>query len=110
MPFISHEETLKKHLADPGVAAAYLNECIEDGNEWLIADALKIISELHGMKKSRSLLHQIEKLKADFAPAKIRLRFEAVPQRNGRKTDAKLLPAVTKPLRAAPKRTRKVAA
>ncbi len=96
---------MKKHLADPVVAAEYLNACIEDGNDWLIADALKIISELHGMKKSRSLVQQIEKLKAGLAPAKIRLRFEAVPKRNGHKA-----PLKPSPLRApATKRARKTA-
>ena len=102
MPLISHEETMKKHLADPGVAAEYLNACIEDGDEWLMADAIKLVSELHGIKKSRSLVNQIEKLRAELAPSKIRLRFEAVPKRNGHK-------AALKTRRTATKRTKKTA-
>jgi hypothetical protein len=102
MPFVSHEETMKKHLADPGVAAEYLNECFEDGNEWLIADAIKLVSELHGIRKSRTLINQIEKIRAELAPSKIRLRFEAVPKRNAHK-------AALKTRRTPTKRTKKTA-
>ena len=81
MPLESHDEMMKKYLADPEVAAEYLNSCLEDGHPWLIGDALKLLSEIHGVKKSRTLLQQIEKITADFAPSKIRLRFEAAPKR-----------------------------
>lgn len=48
MAFKSHEAFMREYLADPEMAAAYLNACIEDGNPWLIADAFKTVEQIHG--------------------------------------------------------------
>jgi hypothetical protein len=84
MPFKSHEEFMREYLAEPEMAAAYLNTCIEDGNPWLIADAFRLVEQIHGKKRH------------------FRLRLEAVPvtTRN----------AAPKTPRAPVKRTRRVAA
>ncbi len=80
MPFKSHEDFMREYLADPEMAAAYLNTCIEDGNPWLIADAFRLVEQIHGKKRH------------------FRLRLEAVPVHT------------PKPRRAPAKRTRRVAA
>ena len=84
MPFKSHEEFMREYLAEPEMAAEYLNSCIEDGNPWLIADAFRLVEQIHGKKRH------------------FRLRLEVVPviARN----------VTTKPRRAPVKRTRRVAA
>ncbi len=42
---------MREYLADPEMAAAYLNVCIEDGNPWLIADAFRTVENIHGSKR-----------------------------------------------------------
>jgi len=80
MPFKSHEEFMREYLAEPEMAATYLNTCIEDGNPWLIADAFRLVEQIHGKKRH------------------FRLRLEAVPV------------TAPKTRRAPVKRTRRVAA
>ncbi len=81
MPSIPHDDLMRKYLAKPEDAVAYLNTCIEDGNPWLIADAFRLVEQIHGKKQH------------------FRLRIEPTPRR-----------AASKPRTVAPKRTRKVAA
>ncbi len=82
MPFKSHEEFMREYLANPEMAAAYLNTCIEDGNPWLIADAFRLVEQIHGKKRH------------------FRLRLETVPVHG----------TTPKPRRAPAKRSRRVAA
>jgi hypothetical protein len=41
---------MRKYLADPAEAEAYVNVCLEDGNPWLIADAFRLVEQIHGKK------------------------------------------------------------
>ncbi|HWF43692.1 MAG TPA: hypothetical protein VG537_03525 [Candidatus Kapabacteria bacterium] len=84
MPFKSHEEFMREYLADPEMAAAYLNACIEDGNPWLIADAFKTVEAIHGPRTH------------------FRMTFDRQPVRTRR--------TAQKARRTPAKRTRKVAA
>jgi len=43
-----YDETRKKALQDPKVAAAYLEECLQDGNMKLFTAALKHVAEARG--------------------------------------------------------------
>ncbi len=60
MPTRPHDEIMRKYLADPAEAEAYLNLCLEDGNPWLIADAFRLVESIHG-KKLRFQVHARER-------------------------------------------------
>jgi len=93
MPFKSHEQFMSEYLADPEMAAAYLNACLEDGNPWLIADAFKTVEQIHGSIGS------------------FRIKFERVaPRPRSATPKPRLLHAAPKPRRTSAKRTRRVAA
>jgi probable addiction module antidote protein len=47
-PSRSYDETRKKALKDPKVAAIYLEECLQDGNMELFTAALKHVAEARG--------------------------------------------------------------
>ena len=47
-PSKSYDETRKKALKDPKVAAAYLEECLCDGDMELFTAALKYVAEARG--------------------------------------------------------------
>jgi probable addiction module antidote protein len=47
-PSVSFDETRKKILKDPKVAALYLEECLQDGNMELFTAALKYVAEAQG--------------------------------------------------------------
>ena len=84
---------MRKYIADPADAVLYLNACLKDGNPWLIADAFRLVEEIHG------------------ASASFRIKFERVAPRPRRAAPkARLLKGAPKPLRAPAKRTRRVAA
>jgi hypothetical protein len=112
MPYVSHDELMRKYLAEPEEAVAYLNVVLEDGHPGLIAHALNLILDIHGTdKKFRIKEELIEKLADQLSTARIRARFEVVPKRTRRAAPkTRLLPAAPKPRRTAPKRTRKVEA
>jgi hypothetical protein len=89
---------MRKYLADPEEALAYLNVVLEDGHPGLIAHALNLIQELHSTGKHTAI-------KENFAKQiKMSLRSNRPTPR------ASIRRVAPKPLRAAPKRTRKVAA
>ena len=93
MPYISHDELMQKYIADPADAVLYLNACLKDGNPWLIADAFKLVEEIHG------------------ASGNFRIKFERVSPRPHRAAPkARLLHAAPKTPHAPVKRTRRVAA
>ncbi len=50
MPSVPHDDIMRKYLAEPSEAEAYLNICLEDGNPWLIADAFRLVEQIHGKK------------------------------------------------------------
>lgn len=92
MPFISHEDLMKKYLAKPEDAVLYLNACLKDGNPWLIADAFRLVEKIHGTSQNFRITFE---------------REEAPPGRTARKN--RILHTAPKPLRAPAKRTRRVA-
>ena len=47
-PSVSFDETRRKILKDPKVAALYLEECLKDGNMELFTAALKYVAEARG--------------------------------------------------------------
>ena len=44
----AYQETLKKTLADPAEAAAYLNAALEEGDPAVFLMALKDVADVHG--------------------------------------------------------------
>jgi DNA-binding phage protein len=64
MPSIPHDDLMRKYLADSSGAEAYINACLEDGNPWLIADAFRLVEQIHGKKlrfrvRSEAVLRRI---------------------------------------------------
>jgi len=47
-PSRSYDETRRKLLKDPKVAALYLEECLQDGNMELFTAALKYVADARG--------------------------------------------------------------
>ena len=72
MPFKSHEDFMREYLADPEMAAAYLNACIEDGNPWLIADAFKTVERIHGPRTHFRMTFERASTRARRAAPKMR--------------------------------------
>jgi hypothetical protein len=71
MPMKSHDDFMREYLAEPEMAAAYLNACIDDGNPWLIADAFKTVAQIHGSRKNFRVT--VEKVRnAGRTPSKTR--------------------------------------
>jgi hypothetical protein len=83
---------MRAELSDPEVAAAYLNAAFEDGTPELILAALSTIKKVYGDKQFP-----------------VRLTAQ-LPHTRRVAPKTRLLRAAPKPHRAAPKRTRKVAA
>jgi hypothetical protein len=125
----THDEVMREELSDPKVAAAYLNAAFEDGTPELILAALSTIKKVYGDKKfpvrltaalprTRRAAPKTRLLPATPKPS--REAFERilaeVPDRPPMKGDEwppkpkAARRAAPKPHRAAPKRTRKVAA
>lgn len=51
MPYKTHEEVMRMHLSNPGVAAEYLVAAVEEGNREEIRRAMNTVLELHGNGK-----------------------------------------------------------
>ncbi len=47
----THDEVMRRELADPEVAAAYLNAAFEDGTPELILAAVDTVKKVYGDKK-----------------------------------------------------------
>lgn len=52
MPYKTHEEVMRMHLSNPGVAAEYLIAALETGDVEEIRDALSSIMDAYNSKKS----------------------------------------------------------
>jgi DNA-binding phage protein len=101
MPSVPHDDLMRKYLAEPEEALAYLNVVLEDGHPGLIAHALNLIMELHGLQAGTMDALRANRIKRELAlyrtPARLHAK-RAIPR------------AAPKARRAPAKRTRKVAA
>ena len=51
-PYVIYEESLKKDMKDPELAAAYLNAALEDGSQDVFLLALRHVAEARGISIS----------------------------------------------------------
>jgi hypothetical protein len=51
MPYKTHEEVMRMHLSNPGVAAEYLIAAVEEGDREDIRRAMNAVLEIHGSGK-----------------------------------------------------------
>jgi DNA-binding phage protein len=79
MPRKTHDDVLQNHLADPTVAAAYLNSAFESGDAEHIADAWNAVMRASGNSTIPTMIGEVGRLQEPLAAAHLRLRFEAAP-------------------------------